>query len=133
MEYFGPYDTDEATRLCTLLADNQPSRLPEQLAQLHAILSALHDSAREQLFQFGKFDLRPDHIMVDRQGEFVVLDPIFVDGRKLIGSMQNDLGSVLQHYSVDELLNFLQIAAMTKDPDDPVINLLRNKLLNSGV
>jgi hypothetical protein len=130
MEYFSSYDTDKAEELCTRLADDAPRHLPEEIASLHAILSRLHNSAKEKLFQFGKFDLRPAHIMIDRKGEFVVLDPIFVDGKKLIESMQKDLVTVIQHYSTGKLLNFLKIAAMAKNPDDPVINLLRNELLN---
>jgi hypothetical protein len=126
-------NAEEATELCELLASDDSPDLPEHLTQLQAILSALHDSAKEQLFQFGKFDLRSDHIMADKQGNFVVLDPIFVDGRKLIKAMQKDLASVLQHYSVDELLNFLKIAVMAKKPDDPVVIQLRNELLNCGV
>ena len=42
----------------------------------------------------------------------------------------NYLQTVMQHYSVEELLHFLKIAVMTKDPDDPAINMLRNELLD---
>ena len=134
MERYHPYaNAEEATELCNLLASDDSPDLPEHLAQLQATLSTLHNKAAKNLFQFGKFDLRPDHIMVDKLGEFVVLDPIFVDGRKLLKSMHKDLQSVIQHYSIDELLNFLKIAAMAKDPDDPVINALRRELLNFGI
>jgi hypothetical protein len=133
MECYTPYgDPENATQLCQLLTDHNSIELPEHLRQLKSILSSLHSKAARELFQFGKFDLRPDHIMLNKRGEFVVVDPIFVDGRKLLKSMQSDLSSVLVHYSVEELLNFLKIAAMTRNPNDPVISTLRNELLNCG-
>lgn len=129
MKYYRPYDREKAQRLCQLLEKRDSSDLPGHMKRLHSILMTLHDQAKKKLYQFGKFDLRPEHIMMDRQGRFIVLDPIFVDGRKLVQSMQKDLASVLTHYSVDELSNFLKIAAMGKKLDDPVVNQLHDELI----
>ncbi|MCP4749475.1 MAG: hypothetical protein GY866_01145 [Proteobacteria bacterium] len=129
MEYYQPFGSEKAKELSRLLSISSSRDLPEHLNQLHAILSTLFVRAKEKLFQFGSFDLRPDHIVMNGRGQFVVLDPIYVDGRKLIRSMQNDLVSVVAHHSVEELLNFLKIAVMAKKPDDPLTIQLRKKLL----
>ncbi len=97
----------------------------ETLPELRAILDGILTEGRRTLPFFGGLDVRPGNVMRDRAGQLQLIDPCFVDGRKLIAGIFEDAEAVASTYPPAHLRAFLEIPVFDWDKPEQIAIELR--------
>jgi len=127
MERLWPAEEAAAAALCARLAIGNDSgyQTPEagaadddpDLADLRdRIVRLLAEGARRYRL-WGGSDIRPGNIMADAQGRLKLVDPLFLNGKKLVAAIQEGRSDLLADFTRQQLEAFSTIPPFAPGPE----------------
>jgi hypothetical protein len=139
MERLYPADEEAASAFCAALAiGNDSGYVPPPGRPLDAVTDADLAALRARLFVlladgarrfrlWGGSDIRPNHVMVDAQGQLKLIDPIFLRGKAIVDALRDGRRDLLTDFSRGQLEDFLTIPVFQPGRET---NELRSQLVS---
>jgi hypothetical protein len=113
MEWLGAVDADAAAELHQAVEREEPA-----VRELVDVVRRVHQRALAELPWCGRLDQNPSNVMQRTDGQLVLIDPFYADGRNLFAAAERDPATVVARIPRHERRYMTEIPVASSGPWD---------------